>query len=276
MGEAVIKQLTTEEMEKVYDLSPYSFEYYLLRQDIENYQRELSITTKPSLGEIACCYLTGLMDNKLAQTIDNLSLDRTYPDVFNMTGIKKISTQLDLVRFMGTKPIDNCIPLERYKAEYNPEFSQLCVAVIVKCYDGYVLLSTSKDNRISNKLTMVQGHVKFDRNCYLKTYSEILKDNIVEELKEETNITDIMSEDLIRALLTPSYLIRCDLSIIDLEHCGVIYTLNLPMSKDKLENLTTMEPEKHSVVILNEDEIKERIDGMDSWLHLAMKEELKL
>lgn len=154
--------------------------------------------------------------------------------------------------------------LKRNEIEYNIDFKQLCVAVVIKHGDKLVLLQNTENHRLANKVTMIQGHVDYSPEIYRMTMMDYLKRTIIKELQEEVKgLEDVKELD---KLLLPRMIMNDKFgSTTSLEHVGVIFTLILSESFD-ISKVVSNEPEKHTVKIFEKDNIGE----IDRWLELAL------
>lgn len=161
----------------------------------------------------------------------------------------------------------------RREVEYNLEYRQLVVcAIIVDENKNLIVLKTTDNgtNRIQDKLTMVQGHVSFSKEAYIMSQVKYLRENIKRELEEELNINgEINITELIEA--TPSFIIDIHDDFSSLEHHGFVYVLNVPNCEEFMANVKSNESEKHSVVYLANEDIKDSFENMDTWLQLIVE-----
>lgn len=127
-------------------------------------------------------------------------------------------------------PIDSLIntDIPRVDAEYNPEYLQLVVGLILKCGDKLLLLNNTKGD-MSNSITIIQGHV--DKSDTNERLTDKLKNNLIREFFEEINTQDCSSKYLSflntckpQLLIVPN---EHNYSTISRFHMGIIYAMDV-------------------------------------------------
>ena len=195
----------------------------------------------------------------------------------------------ELIYFTDYKMDKEIIPIEeieydkfkigvenRNRLEYNGDnFKQLVVGGIVfdvHKKEFYVL--KCKGERLSGKLTMVQGHMAFvDDNPDMYDINYANEYNLLKELEEELGLKreEIMD-------IETRYCIQSNDNKISSEHMGIISVIYIDTHTLNRE-LVSGEPEKHDVVKLDMMDISnlDTIGNMDTWLKkvfIKMKEEV--
>jgi len=165
-------------------------------------------------------------------------------------------------------PMFHIVP--RYEAEYDPLFKQIVVAcLIVDSKKENILLLKSLNGRMKDQLSMVQGHVKFTRSCYLKNQYYILRENMIRELVEELNVTDSYLDQNISKNPIATY--NGYTTLTEIEHFGVIYKLEVGNIDSLLDK--NNEPDKHEFVKININDCLYRnikFNSLDSWVKLIL------
>lgn len=247
---ADIEELHMEALK--YPVGSSNHEYYLnfiKNQLIEN----------PRYKEYVLCFNSGISEG--------YKRDDKYEILFGHNGMyEHIWNSLPLPQlFNGELKI-----LPRWEVEYNKKYKQLCVALIIKQGDKLILLQNTDNHRLANRITMIQGHVDYDKSVYNTGGSDYLKRTIKKELFEEIEGINLSVEE-IDNLLNLTCCVNNEFGdFISLEHVGLVFVLNLPWECN-VEDITSKEPEKHNVTIMNLNEIKNNIELCDEWLASAIR-----
>ena len=151
---------------------------------------------------------------------------------------------------LTTTPVFNFVP--RAMVEYNPKFVQLCVVVIVRKGDKFLLLRTPDvpKARIRNSLTFIQGHVEIDPDVNDMSALEYLTREAVREINEEVQGLDEYTK-----ILDYKGLFHDNRDPVSQEHISAIFVVDINPD-DKLE-IETNEADKHTARFYTLDEIKE-------------------
>lgn len=158
----------------------------------------------------------------------------------------------------------------RYAVEYDERYRQVISAVLIRSVNEqldpvYLMLQTNGDaseNEIVNKITLVQGHVNFDKPEHADmSFFKLIKAAANRELREEINIPDGIEIPE----LAISAFINNETDRINRCHVGFVFTVDLPY--DVFKQLTSGEPEKHTVVEVN---LNEENKNLDPWAVLTM------
>ena len=161
---------------------------------------------------------------------------------------------------------DDFIFIPRFKAEYDLLYKQLVVA----CYitdNKNILLLESLDGKMKSKITMIQGHVKFTRSCYLKNQFTILRENLMREIEEEL----ILKDDIYLPIpLLPSFTYNGYMTLTESEHFGLIYHIQVTDINDIINKIQTGEPEKHKLVVLEISDDLLNKPNLDTWVKLVI------
>lgn len=154
---------------------------------------------------------------------------------------------------------------DRSNAEYNPGLVQYVGASIVTS-DKYVLVLESLAGRLKGKYTMVQGHVDYDSSYMYTAVEPFIAKNAYRELIEEVKFKDGTSLPVENMEVNPSFFINKSETLIDIEHIGFVYQYKL--SDEDILKVVSAEPEKHDVVVILKEELKneENTEKFDSWL----------
>lgn len=174
----------------------------------------------------------------------------------------------------------------RYDVEYigNSKYKQVICGAIVVCGDKVVVLK-SKEGRLKNKLTMIQGHVNADNieangivyaNPYLMR--SLVLENLDKELDEELKINKTgKNESVLDYIIHKNYIcsIQTNDNKISEEHVGFIWVVNI--EEKYLEYITSGEPDKHDIELLTIQELYDEIDkgNVDTWLSKLARTALK-
>lgn len=160
----------------------------------------------------------------------------------------------------------------RDEAEYNVGHIQICSGAIITDGRDIILLDTNKrdsngvnQNRIQNKLTLIQGHVDADVSTMFRPLSEILYETAMREIEEEL-IIDV--DKLSMKSENDVDVIYDSINPIGMEHIGVVYTMNYNGSlRDDIEAgiIKSGEPDKHDIIVVAMDEFVNMYHDLDNW-----------
>ena len=173
-------------------------------------------------------------------------------------------------------PIDSTIykkigvqTANRNELEYNGDaVKQLVVGcVIYDIYNEEFILLECKGERLAGKLTLIQGHMAFDKKATPRTsLKTIMMRNLRKEIYEELTLDpkDILS-------IEPLYLIQSNDNKISSEHLGMISFVQVDTSKLSYE-IKSGEPEKHSIEHLTMYELSDLniLNKCDTWLRKVL------
>jgi predicted NUDIX family phosphoesterase len=180
--------------------------------------------------------------------------------------LDNLNTGLMLDETLKEQPI---VLAARNLAEDKKYLLQLIVATVIRCGDKFVVLETIS-GRMKGTVTMVQGHVSYDRNFYDMKLIDILQREISRELYEEISINNQTLFSLSEPKLKFFALNNTDDSSVDFYHLGCIFEINIDKKYKDLvteDNFTTKEPEKHNVKVINiHDNLKKKGINCCSWL----------
>jgi predicted NUDIX family phosphoesterase len=105
---------------------------------------------------------------------------------------------------------------------------------------------------------MIQGHVDFDKSCYLRSQFEFLHDNILRELKEEIDTTMYLEVPQY-----PKYYFSGNNTLSQLEHFGIVYEIKVP--NVRIMDIKSGEPDKHDIIYLKLSDLKKYENKLDDW-----------
>lgn len=158
----------------------------------------------------------------------------------------------------------------RFVLEHNPAFLQYVVAGYITDGTDFILLQTKPDSgRISNKITMVQGHVSFEPAMHTSTEYEFCQLSMKRELKEE-----LVSELQLYIPRNYKEVVFDHKNTIGLEHIGFIYEITTgEYTVDEVfEKMKTNESSKHEPVIIRRKELEELIhEKGDNWTKIIFE-----
>ena len=151
----------------------------------------------------------------------------------------------------------------RYICEYNPKYVQISVAskFQIKDTDKY-LFEKSLDGPLCTKITLVQGHTSYSSaingigiaKVFNVRFRKYIADEIFRELQEE--IEGFTKAELDYKFKPFTFVLPSnDFRTIDAYHLGII--MNGTIECDDIEKLNSLEPGKHQVILLSEDELKQ-------------------
>lgn len=167
--------------------------------------------------------------------------------------------------------------MQRKYFEYNPRFKQLVVAAYITDGTDIMLLRTndSSDNRIQEKITLIQGHVDFDENAYIMSQEDFLLSNIKRELFEELQVKDAFRGEDMEFSIIPRYYINDMEDFIGLEHFGIIYEINVPSVMELSKMLESGEKDKHNIYCTRIEQLenintKGKLDRWTGWLNTKL------
>lgn len=156
--------------------------------------------------------------------------------------------------------------LKRSELEFNPFFKQLVVACFIRDETHAILLHSTANQRIAEKLTMIQGHVDFTPKAYLLSQIDFLQESIIREINEELKLKDddrpIVPSLIDPNQIKPTYTIALSGNHIDIEHVGIVYDIKVANASRLFDRITTAEPENHQVELV---ELKTLIKGQDTF-----------
>jgi predicted NUDIX family phosphoesterase len=154
----------------------------------------------------------------------------------------------------------------RRELEYNMYYRQVCVGLYITDADGDLILLRTKDKgRIHNKITLLQGHVDFSKECYTMSQQEFLYHNICRELSEEIAIAPTLNNP-IPIYKEPILVMVVNDTLVQTEHIGFVYRAHIKGTcKELIKYITSNEPEKHDLVYINRNQIEAFADHFDAW-----------
>ena len=258
----LLKDLSLEE------LHAYGLTFPVHTEEYSTIQKEIRdrLGKESKYDEYIVCF-----NSKLFGSLGNES---NYDYMFGNSGAASVNpTILNADKSIPELFQDEVMFMKRNMVEYNIEYKQLCVGLIIKLGDKYVLLQNTDKHRLANKVTMIQGHVDFSDEIYRMSFDDYLKRTAAKELVEEVDGFDDIKDTLPKIMIGRIAINDKFGDSISLEHVGVVYTLHLPATYD-ITKLTSREPEKHTLRIFTEDEL-ESIETKDRWLTLVL-DKLKL
>lgn len=242
-------------LDKLYSSIPNSMEFKDARRYIETWYK----SEKP-----------GSADEKILVMPNYLVAHNNM----NITGFKE---KIEKLHSNNTKVVTSDIfdVKTRSEVEYNPLWLQFVVGVVIKNKTGdkVALLKTTNhsENRVKEKITLVQGHVTATESIYTRSLKEIFTESAVRELLEETDIAEESAKfSPMEHILT----IHDTSNTVGFEHMGYIYRLTL--NDNEFDNLKSNEEHKHEVIILDKTNITEVVDKGDNWLKMLYVQDLFL
>ncbi len=184
--------------------------------------------------------------------------------------------------FIETK---GAIIIRRDDAEYNPLFKQLVVCCLPYSEKlNKVLMLKSKE---TGNYELVQGHVTANEELFHLPLLNLLKLNMVRELKEEVAIDEVDStmnpfelNDILFHSSYLSYTIKMMDDIYTYSHIGFLFLLDLdnlfPFLEDN-SRIGSGEPDKHEVVMVDLESVlvtndNNFIERCDSWSYEVLNE----
>lgn len=173
------------------------------------------------------------------------------------------SIKANLVSFMEQKHVlDYMCVRSRDVVEFNPFYTQIitCALIYIKNTDKIICLRTNGNNRICDKLTLVQGHVNY-------TNARWLNEEIIRAMKKEIYEEIGIDYELLTCSDKQSVLYNDDNKFSSLEHIGVCYYYTL--DETHLSKLYNAEDNKHTIEIISiHDVLNSNI--ADTWLIQAI------
>ena len=264
--------------EALYELPPGSEEYGKIREVIrgklgvqEKYKASImvypSLLHKPpkldlTLPEVNTLYLRGVGDTQVWNEKSALIVEHTITHPF-----REDTTPLE-------SSIFSFIP--RSAIEYNPMFIQVVAALYITDGKNIIVLKTTDATRIKNKITLIQGHVDYNKDAYLQTESEFVKNAAIRELTEEIDFIGDeglkLRDDIIANFpKRPRFYVRTSHNHIDIEHFGAVYEVEVPDVSRIIENIRTGEEDNHQVLAMTIKELFQAKDECDNWLNPIVK-----
>lgn len=265
-------------VEKLYSVPFDTTEYYTLREQIRS-----KLSENEKYDEVVVCFPSKLNrqnnnDLNLVKGFINISenIFKSGKNYFDTDTILR-NTVSEHETFIESDKYDF---LKRNEVEYNPAYKQLITAGFIADDEKILLLQTNDNNRIKNKLTLVQGHLSWGPDIYLRSQTEYLMLNLVREFNEELVITDKDDTtknsitDLINDILNNGsqdlYLIADYSNHIGIEHFGFVYGFKIEGRIEDKYNIKSGEPEKHDAVFIKYNELKDHYNSMDQWLKMVV------
>lgn len=164
--------------------------------------------------------------------------------------------------------------LPRNEVEYNLLYKQIVVGALIRDNKNVLLLQTNENNRISNTMTMVQGHVEFSRDLFLMSELEFLQLSLIREIKEE-----LLFEDKYTCRFEipshPTFIINNNKNFSELEHFCLVYEIRVDNVLDLLSHVESGEPEKHQVTSIPLTELILYKDQLDDWVYMILSGQYK-
>ncbi len=208
-----------------------------------------------------------LLNKALLEEDEKYKTDMYYVDKLgqplSLEDIKDVNMQsLLLNKVIGVKP--------RGYLEYNPRYEQLIAGVIIQTSDDYILTLTPKneEGRI-NKVSLVQGHMDFSVLHMTKTLSETIVHEAKRELFEETTINDEIIDSIVSSNdnAVEFITVKTTNNLVSLEHVGFFMHLKTQVSYEDIQGygINSGEPNKHEVVFVPLNDLKENKYDIDDW-----------
>jgi predicted NUDIX family phosphoesterase len=246
------KEILIEELiKRIYDFPLMSSEYRETKKRLEK-----QLQAYPNFNKSIICFPTKFNYFTNYKIVEN-------NDLLQTRGLRKVRQGpfidtvffSDSISFLEDERFD-C--LKRYQVEYTPTYKQLVVAAYITDGQNIILLDSHK-GRVQG-YTMIQGHVDFDKSCYLRSQFEFLHDNILREMNEEIKI-----ENDAKLVIPeyPNYYFSGNKTLSQLEHFGIVYQIKVPNVESI--KIVSNEPEKHDIVCLDIFKLNEYKDKLDEW-----------
>lgn len=233
---------------------PYGTEEYNRRKDEEESAFKYN-------GEYKRYVLTV---KSLLQDAHNKDLDKIFEEGF--IPHNKLDLFSDNRKFIFNKEVTF---IQRFKAEYNPSVLQLNVCCLI--YDEYDnILLLKRNEGYAGCHTLVQGHVDFGKNVYIKSEKGFLLESMERELSEE--ITGFELNKYKPELQGYLYSMQ---NHNKLEHLGILYKMKID-HKDIIK-IKSNETYKHSIYLTNLNTLFDDVEDslIDVWVKLAISNILK-
>lgn len=172
---------------------------------------------------------------------------------------------------------------ERNEMEYNPQYRQLVTAALIRDKKHVILLQNGNGSnvRLKNKITMIQGHVAFSQEMYLRSIKDCVILNMEKEINEELrvhgseNCTPFEYLTSVSENIQPDYLLKMNSNFIDIEHLGAIFVIDVNNAEEVFSRLTTGEPENHDLILIPINEYHKYVENMDGWVQEILETDLK-
>lgn len=261
-----LNELSLEDLIKIlYEYPIHSTEfkeihYWISEKLTDEKYNELVIAFKSKMHSD---YTEMISTSKLDELNNIKGLREIVPDeMFNYLIFSKGESFLEDSRFEI---------LPRRMLEYNPSYKQLCVSTYITDGQHIILLKTLSDGdtRIKDRYTFIQGHVVFTPDIYIMSEYDFLKANAMREFHEEVKLTDEAKRSKIE--IRDRFFINDTTYFIGLEHFGIVYELYVPNAAKLFKEMSSGEPNKHDVVLLDLAKI-DQYDGIfDHWVQLVLK-----
>lgn len=164
--------------------------------------------------------------------------------------------------FIENGSIDYTRVRRRDKVEFNPFYTQIIVCALIrfKNTNKIICLRTNGNNRIADKLTLVQGHVNFTNIGWIQDdVGRAMEKEIFEEIGIDHGILDDSGKKTI--------LYSNEDTFTSLEHIGVCYYYTL--DEKYISQLHNREINKHTIEIMTIDDVLNS-DIADTWLIQAI------
>lgn len=159
----------------------------------------------------------------------------------------KVRNELDKI-----SPLEADAPfyyVERNQCEHNPQHRQIIVNTIVvdEKYERVIVLQDGK-----GYVSLIGGHVDFNKHDYHRTITEILNFNMRKELNEEVGESEYIKLALPR---TPTYVLSSNGkkgSYYDMTHLIMLYITVLPTKEFDKQIKSMKETEKYNTPVVLE------------------------
>lgn len=203
-------------------------------------------------------------------------LIRVYPSLSTIHA-SEVNPLADMSKSIAETPMFEMVP--RAFLEENLSYVQLVSVVVLtdESKSRFIMLKTTSNTAMDDRLTFVQGHVAYDNSIYTTPTPTFLFNNALKELHEELKLTDSAQEILANYTKANGgvrhsdfYLLHSKEDLISYEHMGLIHVMNLGDDFDTFaQNIQSNEPDNHSVeVIEGRKELK--ADRLDAWSRIIL------
>lgn len=159
--------------------------------------------------------------------------------------------------------------VKRDVCEYNPRYRQLSAFTFI--HDGTHALVLKRKGNNRRKYALPGGHTDFIPGCGYMPLLKILRKNAVKEILEEVNIskTKITKQQCDR-LIRPLFYIDKPTDWNKTFHSAMVFELFVPNIKTIMEGVTSGEPTKHDVEIIDINNFEEHTSKC-SWLSACIQ-----
>ena len=140
------------------------------------------------------------------------------------------------------------------EVEYDLRIRQVCASAIITDYKDIICLHTSNRGRIPDKLTMMQGHVSFNKSAYTTPQLDYVRNSMLSTVYDLVTLRNPMGNDHLLGVPMfvsdmPKFITNSKRTLPNAEHIGFVYIIKIESCREAFELLKSKNPNKHTLTI---------------------------